>query len=337
MIYFRSDYSLGAHPRILQALSQTNMVHTDGYSQDQFCYEAQNLLKKTIGHSNVDIHFLSGGTQVNLTAISSFLRPHHAVITVESAHICVHETGSIESTGHKVLYRASADGKLKPEQVEALVLDHKDEHMVKPKLVYISNATEIGTIYTKTELKALRDVCDQYDLLLYMDGARIGTALTALSNDLTLKDIADLTDAFYIGGTKNGAMFGEALVIVKDSLKDDFRYLMKQRGGMLAKGRLLGVQFAELFRDNLYFDLARHSNEMAARLRDGIIGGGYHFLVDSPTNQIFPILPNMVIEHLAQNFFFYEWEAVDDRSSAIRLVTSWGTTEEEVMTFLQSL
>lgn len=337
MIYFKNDYSTGAHPRLLRALSDTNMIHTDGYSEDPFCRKAQQLLREQTDCPDAEIHFLSGGTQTNLTAICSFLRPHEAVITIESAHICVHETGAVEATGHKVCYLPSDDGKITANQIESIVTAHTDEHMVKPRLVYISNATEVGTIYRKEELTALRGICDQYGLYLYMDGARMGAALTCPENDLTLAEIARLTDAFYIGGTKNGALLGEALVITNPALKEDFRHILKQRGGMLAKGRLFGVQFTELFEDGLYFELARHANEMAALLRQGIQGGGYRFLSNSPTNQIFPILPNMLIDHLRQKFDFLEWEPVDERNTAIRLVTSWATAEEEVMEFLHSL
>lgn len=337
MIFLRNDYSLGAHPRILKALSDTNMTHTAGYGLDPFCEEAKELIKDLCKCKGADIHFLTGGTQTNQTALSAFLRPHHAVIAADSAHICLHETGAIEATGHKVFHVPHQNGKLLPQQVEEAVLLHKDEHMVKPKLVYISNSTEIGTVYTKEELTALRKVCDQYGLYLYADGARLGCALTAKGNDLALADMAALTDAFYIGGTKNGALFGEALVILREELKEDFRFHIKQRGGMLAKGRLLGVQFTELFKDGLYFDLARHANETAQVLKDGIAGGGYDFFVDSPTNQIFPIFPNMLADLLQDTVSYEIWDSCGDRASVIRLVTSWGTTEDEIMGFLKTL
>lgn len=337
MIFLRNDYSLGAHPRILKALSDTNMTHAVGYSLDPFCEEARELLKDLMGQKDADIHFLMGGTQTNMTAISAFLRPHHAVIAPDSGHINVHETGAIEATGHKVFHVPAENGKILPHQIEETVLFHQDEHMVKPKMVYISNTTEIGTVYTKAELKALRDVCDKYHLYLYADGARLGCALTADGNDLTLSDMARLTDAFYIGGTKNGALFGEALAIINPELKEDFRYHIKQRGGMMAKGKLLGIQFLELFKDNLYFDIARHANEMAQILQTGIAGGGYEFSVNSPTNQIFPVFPHMLADHLQDQVSFEVWEPAGDRASVIRLVTSWGTTEDEVMNFLKLL
>lgn len=337
MIFLRNDYSLGAHPRILKALSDTNMVHTEGYGLDPFCEEAATLLKSQIKAPDADIHFLVGGTQTNLTAIAAFLRPHQGVIAPATAHINVHETGAIEATGHKIFHMPSPDGKLLPQQVEEAVRLHADEHMVQPKMVYISNATETGTIYTKEELQALRDVCDKHKLYLYVDGARLGCALTAPGNDLTLPDMAQLTDAFYIGGTKNGAMFGEALAIIRDELKEDFRFHIKQRGGMLAKGRLLGAQFSELFKDGLYFELARHANEMAQFLKNGIASGGYDFWGDSVTNQIFPIVPHMLADHLHQQVSFEDWATPDDRTLVIRLVTSWWTTEDEVMSFLKQL
>ena len=337
MLYLINDYSLGAHPQIIKALSDTNLTHTAGYGKDPYCDEAKELIQARLGENEADIHFLMGGTQVNLTAMAAFLRPHHAIIAADSAHICVHETGAIEATGHKVISCPSPDGKIQPRQIEEAVLLHKDEHMVKPQLVYISNTTEVGTVYSQEELQALRSMCDRYGLYLYADGARLGCALTAPDCALTLEDMARLTDAFYIGGTKNGALFGEALVITRPELKEDFRYLIKQRGGMMAKGRLLGIQFCELFRDQLYFDLARHANDTAALLKNGLIGGGYEFLVDSPTNQLFPILPNMVIDHLRQQVAFEDWQAAGDRASVIRLVTSWGTSEDEVMEFLRYL
>ncbi len=337
MIFLRNDYSLGAHPRILKALADTNMIHTAGYSLDPFCEEAKDLLRNLLDAPEADIHFLMGGTQTNLTAAAAFLRPHHAVIAADSGHICVHETGAIEAAGHKVIHLPAANGKISAAQVESAVLHHQGEHMVKPKMVYLSNTTETGAIYKKEDLQALRKVCDQYNLYLYADGARLGCALTSEENDLTLPDMAALTDAFYIGGTKNGAMFGEALVIMRDALKEDFRFHIKQRGGMLAKGRFFGIQFAELFKDGLYFDLARHANNMAQLLKNGITGGGYEFFTDSPTNQLFPIFPNMLVQHLEETVSFEPWDTAGDRASVIRLVTSWGTTEEDIMGFLKSL
>lgn len=337
MYSFKSDYCEGAHPRILEALTRTNLNQNEGYGLDDHCFQAQDLIKEKIGRDNVDIHFLMAGTQTNLTAISAFLRPYEAVIAAATSHINVHETGAIEATGHKILTMASADGKLYPKHVQAALDDHEDEHMAKPRLAYISNSTEIGTIYTKSELQELSRICRKNHIYLYMDGARLGSALTAEENDLTLADIADLVDAFYIGGTKNGALMGEALVICQDSFKEDFRYNMKQRGGILAKGWLLGLQFEELFRDNLYFDLAAHANKMADKLRKAINQCGYGFLTNSPSNQIFPILPNDLIEELLKEFDFYLWKKIDEQHSAVRLVTSWATEESYINRFIELL
>ncbi|MGI6366201.1 MAG: threonine aldolase family protein [Bacillota bacterium] len=337
MYSFKNDYSEGAHLRILQALLDTNMVQEEGYGEDQFSRQAAELLKERMGRRDVDIRFLPGGTQTNFTAIAAFLRPHEAVISAGTGHICVHETGAVEATGHKVIAVPGKEGKLTPEGIREALDFHTDEHMVKPRLVYISNSTEIGTIYTKAELEHLSRLCREYGLYLYMDGARLGSALTAPGNDLSLEAIAQLVDAFYIGGTKNGALIGEALVICRPELKADFRFLMKQRGAMLAKGRLLGLQFLELFRDDLFFELARHANRMAALLRDGLAGAGFDFLTDSPSNQIFPILPNSLIARLEQKYGFYVWSKVDAAHSSIRLVTSWATTEEAVQSFLADL
>lgn len=335
MYSFKNDYSEGAHPRILNALLESNLIQADGYGEDQFTQQAIELLKEKMGRSDVDIHLLSGGTQTNLTAISAFLRPHEAAMAVSSGHILGHETGAIEATGHKIISIEGVDGKLNPDHVKAVLDGHPDEHMVKPKLVYISNSTEIGSIYTKKELEQLRDVCHENNLILYMDGARLGSALCSDENDLELSDLPGLVDAFYIGGTKNGALIGEALVICRDSLKEDFRYHIKQKGGLLAKGRVLGIQFLELFRDNLFFDLAMHANKLADRLREEISKANVPFLIDSPSNQIFPILPNTLIVELEKKYAFHVWEKVDEEHSTIRLVTSWATQEEQVEAFIE--
>ncbi|MGF6950494.1 threonine aldolase [Neobacillus sp. B4I6] len=337
MYSFKNDYSEGAHPRILNALIESNLVQVDGYGEDQFSQKAVELLKERMGRTDVDIHLLSGGTQTNLIAISAFLRPHEAAMAASTGHILGHETGAIEATGHKVLSIETQNGKLTPSDVQTVLDGHPDEHMVKPKLVYISNSTEIGSIYNRSELVQLSDFCKKNHLILYMDGARLGSALCSTENDLQLSDLPTLVDAFYIGGTKNGALIGEALVICKDSLKEDFRYHMKQKGALLAKGRLLGTQFLELFRDNLFFDLAEHANMMATILRDEISKANIPFLTHSPSNQIFPILPNALITELEKHYAFHIWEKVDTDHSAIRLVTSWATEEEEVAAFLKDL
>lgn len=336
MISFKNDYSEGAHPRLLNALLESNLEQADGYGEDGYTRKAVELLKQRIGRNDIDIHLLSGGTQTNLIAISAFLRPHEAVIAANTGHILVHETGAVEATGHKIISLEVGEGKLNESHIKAALEAHPDEHMVKPKLVYISNPTEIGTIYHKDELEQLSLCCRENDLFLYMDGARLGSALCADTN-LQLSDLATLVDAFYIGGTKNGALLGEALVICREELKQDFRFHMKQKGALLAKGRLLGIQFVELFRDNLYFDLAMHANKMADMLRNAISKAGFSFLVDSPSNQLFPILPKPLISELEKNYSFYIWSEVDTENSAIRLVTSWATKEEAVVAFIEAM
>lgn len=337
MYSLKNDYSEGAHPRILEALVKTNLEQAQGYGLDIYSEEAIKLMKVKLQDETVDIHFISGGTQTNLTAIGSFLKPYEGAISVNTGHILANETGAIEATGHKIISVNSQDGKLKGIDVLEVLSSYTDCHHIKPKLVYISNSTEIGTIYTKKELKELSKVCRENNLILFMDGARLGSALCSEGNDLTFADFAKLTDAFYIGGTKNGALIGEALVICKDSLKEDFRYNLKQRGAMLAKGRLLGIQFMELFRNDLYLEIGKHENNMANILRDGIRDLEYNFLVDSPSNQIFPILPNEIIEKLKLNFDFSIWEKIDENNTAIRLVTSWATIEDKVREFIEEL
>jgi threonine aldolase len=290
--------------------------------------------------NNLDatIYFVSGGTQTNMLVIAALLQVHEAVISAKTGHIFAHETGAIEATGHRVITVGANDGKIKPADIEKVLHDYSlRPHVVKPKLVYISNATEIGTIYHKSELERLSDVCKLRGLLLFLDGARLGHALTAENNDLTLKDIAKLTDMFYIGGTKNGALLGEAIVFNKPHLAPEFDYVLKQKGALLAKGRLLGIQFLELFKDDLYFDLAKHANKMAMKISDALKEKGYSFLTQSTTNQIFPILPKTLIDKLKQKYLFYEWAAVDETKVAIRLITSWATDETKVDELIKDL
>ena len=337
MFSFKNDYSEGAHPHILALLQETNLQQVDGYGEDPFSLKAAKLICDKIDQPDAAVHFLSGGTQTNLTALSAFLRPHEAAISAHTGHVLVHETGAIEATGHKVISVESRDGKLTAEQIRVVVGDHDGEHMVKPRLVYLSNPTELGTIYCRAELAAIRDCCRDAGLLLFIDGARLGSALSAKGNDLDLPLLAKLTDAFYIGGTKNGALLGEALVILNPQLQQEFRYHMKQKGALLAKGRLIGLQFLALFSDNLYFELAMHANRMADRLRQAIRQAGYQFLTDSPSNQLFPILPNALVERLQQDFSFYLWSRPDEQRTAIRLVTSWATPAAEVERFIAKL
>lgn len=337
MISFANDYSEGACPEILSALTKENLCQNAGYGCDTHCAAAAARIRELCCAPNVDVHFLVGGTSANMISHTAFLRPHQSSIAAETGHIAVHETGAIEGSGHKVCTIASPDGKLTPELVRAVKLSHPDEHMVQPKMVFISDSTEIGTIYTKAELTALRKVCDELGLYLYLDGARLGSALTAETNDLTLADLAALTDAFYIGGTKNGLLMGEAMVIVNDALKADYRYMVKQRGGMLAKGWLIGMQFETVLQDGLYFDMARHANEMSARLRAGFEKHGIAFASVSPTNQLFPILPDAAAAKLREKYIFFNMGEGEPGYEPVRFVCSWATKAEDVTAFLADL
>jgi threonine aldolase len=330
MYSFRNDYSEGAHPRILELLNKYNLEANIGYGEDIHSDRARKYIKKLIGKDNVDIHFIPGGTQTNMLVISSFLRPHQCVIAADTGHINVHETGAIEATGHKVVAMHCKDGKLTPEIIQRALDRHTDEHMVQPKMVYISNSTELGTVYSKHELSAINDKCKENGLLLFLDGARLGSALTCKTNDLDIKDIANLVDVFYIGGTKNGALLGEALVIIREDLKEDFRYLTKQRGAMAAKGFILGIQFEALFLDDLYFELARHANEMAERLASIIDEAGYKFYAEPCTNQVFAIFPDVLLEKMEKEFIYEFTDKVDENNTAVRFVTSWATKIEAV-------
>lgn len=337
MYSFKNDYSEGAHPKILDALIRWNMYQEEGYGCDTHTRNAVSKIKKLIGNKDIDVHLISGGTQTNLIAIGAFLRPHEACICANTGHIAVHETGAIEYTGHKVITVDSNDGKIISEKIQEVLDFHEDEHLVKPKLVYISNPTELGTIYTIEEIKSLSEFCKDNNLILYADGARLGSALCVEDANLNLSDMCNFTDAFFIGATKNGALLGEALVIKEEGLKADFRYHIKQKGGLLAKGRLLGIQFEELFEENLYFELANHANEMAKLLTIGLKEANCEFLIDSPTNQIFPIIENRLIERLGEKFIFYIWSRIDENRSAIRLVTSWATSKEAVDEFIKEV
>ncbi|MCL2672440.1 MAG: beta-eliminating lyase-related protein [Clostridiales bacterium] len=329
MIGFRNDYGQGAHPDVLRALCDTNLVRSKGYGIDAFCDDAADKIRLEFACPNAAVHFLPGGTLTNLTALSAFLRPYEAVITAHSGHIAVHEAGAIEATGHRLLSLPSSDGKITPTDIAVACAEHGDEHMVIPRLVYISNSTELGTVYSLAELTALRACCDAHHLYLYMDGARLAHALTSEANDVSPAQIASLTDAFYIGGTKNGAMFGEALFITNAALMPHFRHAMKQRGAMLAKSHLMGVQFATLFTDKLYFRLGSYANALAARLQSELLSMGIEFQTLSPTNLIFPILDNAVVAALAKNYDFEIWCPMGNRTM-IRLVTGWASTDAEV-------
>lgn len=333
-ILFQCDYNEGAHPRVMERLAATNIEQTVGYGEDEYCKLAAEKIRAACGDASLAVHFLVGGTQTNMTVIDAALRSHQGVLCAVSGHINVHETGAVESCGHKVLGLPSADGKITAAQVEEAYQAHihndSFEHMVQPKMVYISNPTELGTIYSKAELTALSEVCRRNGLYLFLDGARLGYGLMAPDNDLTLADIASLCDVFYIGGTKVGALFGEAVVIGNEALKQDFRYFIKQKGGMLAKGRLLGVQFDTLFTDNLYFEISKHAIAMAEKLRSAFEKKGYPYLVPNRTNQIFVILPDADLSKLAERYGYCYERRVDDNHSAVRFCTSWATKEENL-------
>ena len=341
MIYFNNDYSEGCHQKVLDALIRTNMVQTLGYGEDEYCAQAAEKIRALCGSEDVAVHFLVGGTQANLTVIDAALRPHQGALCPVGGHINVHETGAVEATGHKVLTCPSDDGKITAQQVKDTVLAHRAdssfEHMVQPKLVYISNPTEYGTLYSLQELEDLSATCRELGLYLFLDGARLGYGLAAEGYDVTMADIARLCDVFYIGGTKVGALFGEAVVISNPILKEDFRYLIKQHGGMLAKGRLLGVQFDALMTDNLYFDIAGHAVRLADQIRATLAELGVSHLVPGITNQIFPILSDKCLEQLAEEFCFTEMERVSPTHRAIRFCTSWATTQENVDKLCEAL
>lgn len=334
MIRFNCDYSEGAHPRILEKLAQTNLEQAPGYGQDTYCRQAADLIKSLCQTPQAEVHFLAGGTQTNLTVVAACLRPYQTVISADSGHINVHETGAIEATGHRILTVPEQNGKLTAEQIARCCkehwLDDNPEFAPQPKLVYISFPTEYGTLYSKEELSAIRRVCDENNLFLFADGARLGYGLEAPGNDVTLADLAACCDVFYIGGTKIGALLGEAVVIVNPKLQKDFRYFMKQKGAMLAKGRILGIQFLALFEDGLYFKLSKHADEMAQIIRKACAECGFEFLYDSPTNQQFPIMPDDLIKRLEELYVFSHTKRLDHRRSAIRICTSWATRREDV-------
>jgi len=334
MIHFNSDYLEGAHPAVLQRLVETNMEQSIGYGCDPYCEIARGKIRAACGAAEADVHFLVGGTQTNTTVIASILRPYQGVISAVSGHINCHEAGAIESTGHKVIALPAENGKITAQQVADYVDWHRNdesmEHIVYPGMVYISYPTEGGTLYSKAELTAMYETCRRCGLYLFIDGARLGYGLTSDEADLTLPELARLCDVFTIGGTKIGLLFGEAVIIMNPALTRDFRPLLKQRGGMLAKGRLLGLQFDALFTDGLYFRIARHANEMAKKIRDVFVSAGYPLLFDSPTNQQFFILPDDELAVLAKNFGYEYWERIDPTHSGVRFAASWATTQEQV-------
>lgn len=341
MIQFQCDYNEGAHPLIMQRLCETNMEQTVGYGEDHHCANARRLIRQACQSEVIDVHFLVGGTQTNTTVIAHLLLPYQGVIAADSGHINVHETGAIEATGHKVLALPNTDGKIAAAQIEQAMEEHLaedgPEHTVQPGMVYISFPTEVGTIYSRNELEDIRRVCDKHALPLFIDGARLGYGLAAPTCDIDLPTLARLADVFYIGGTKVGALFGEAVVITADKAKRDFRYSIKRHGGMLAKGRLLGVQFETLFTDGLYFSIASHAVSEALRIKDALQKKGTQFLVDSPTNQQFPILTTEQYNRLSANFLLSPWKKIDDTHMAVRICTSWATRTDAVDTLIAEL
>ena len=341
MLYFDSDYMEGAHPEIMRRLQVTNLEHTIGYGNDQYSIEAKELIRKACKAPDAYVQFLIGGTQTNATVIDALLRRHEGVLAADTAHINVHESGAIEHSGHKILVVPGHDGKVDADEVEAYIdnfySDDTYEHMVAPGMLYITQPTEYGTMYSLSELERLSELCHSHDIPLYLDGARLGYALASDAADFTLADIARLCDVFYIGGTKVGAMFGEAVVAADPKRLPHFFPLVKQHGSLLAKGRLQGIQFATLFTDNLYVRIARHAVELAKRIRDAFVAKGYRVAIESPTNQQFFILPNEVIDRLRENVSFENWGPRGNKETTVRFVTSWATTDEEVEELIKAL
>ena len=336
MHLFQCDYNVMCHPKVLEHMNNRSQDTMLGYGDDEACASAAQIIRELCGNPSLSVHFLSGGTQTNLTVIAASLRPYQGVLAPVSAHINEHEAGAIEATGHRVLALPATLGKITAQQVEDAVALHYStsgpapEHMPQPKMVYISMSTELGTVYTLNELEAIADVCRKRNLYLYVDGARLGYALASVGCDVTMKDLARLCDVFYIGGTKQGAMFGEAVVISNHTLAEDFRYMIKRQGGMLAKGWLMGLQFEALLSDGLYFEIAAQANVMADQIRKALIEAGYQTPFLSATNQVFAILPDYVLDELGKEFLFTEWERVDDQRRMIRFCTSWSTKQEAV-------
>ena len=332
MIRFESDYLEGALPEVMEALMRTNFEQTPGYGEDTHCERAARLIREKCAAPGAAVHFLVGGTQANFTVIAAALRPHQAVMAADTGHIAAHETGAVEATGHKVITLPSPDGKIRAEQVRACVEAHwadaTHEHQPQPAMVYISQPTENGTVYSLAELEEMSAVCREQGLYLFVDGARLGAALAC--SDVALPDLARLADVFYIGGTKLGALFGEAVVITNEALARDFRYIIKQRGGMFAKGRLLGVMFGTLMTDGLYERTGEREVALAMRLRRAFEAKGWPLLYDSPSNQQFPIVPDAALEKLAGKYSFSDWARTDGSHRAVRFCTSWATREEDV-------
>lgn len=340
MLHFDSDYMEGAHPEVMRRLVQTNLIQSSGYGTDEYTRRARRKIAEACGKPDADVWFLVGGTQTNATVIDGLLRWHEGVLAAESAHIAVHEAGAIEASGHKVLTLPSHSGKVDVDEVKQFIDDFYGdetyEHMVAPGVLYITYPTEFGTLYSLEELEALSEVCHKYHIRIYLDGARLGYGLAA-REDVTLKDIARLCDVFYIGGTKVGALFGEAVVVSNPDMLPHFFPLIKQHGALFAKGRILGIQFDTLFTDGLYLKIARHAIDMALKLKAGFVEKGYELYLDSPTNQQFFCLPNEVIDRLKQTASFELWGTRGATRSVVRFVTDWATREEDVDRLIERL
>lgn len=334
MLHFDCDYMEGAHPEVMRRLLETNLEQTPGYGCDPHTERARELIRQACGAPQAEVHFLVGGTQTNATVIDGLLRRHEGVLAAESGHINVHEAGAIEAAGHKVLTLPSHEGKVRAEEIDRWIEEfYRDEtwpHMVAPGMLYLSHPTEFGTLYTLSEMEAIHAVCQRYSIPLYLDGARLSYALASEENTLTLRDIARLCEIFYIGGTKTGLLFGEAVVITRPELLPHFFTLVKQHGALLAKGRLLGVQFETLFTEELYLRIARQAISTARRLKEALLAKGYRLHIDSPTNQQFFVLPNREIDRLSQYATFELWGPRGKEESVVRFVTSWATTDEQI-------
>lgn len=338
MIRLNNDYSEGCHPSILLRLNEMNLEQNPGYGTDTHCAEAADAVRKAFACPDADVHFLVGGTQANMTVIAAALRPYEAVLCADTGHINVHETGAVEGTGHKCIALQSRDGRISASQISvaAAMLDD-NEHVAKPAMVYISMSTELGTVYNRAQLRDIYLTCQKLGLYLFIDGARLGYALAAPTGDLTAADIAEMCDVFTVGGTKMGALFGEAIVINHPALKKHFRHMMKHQGGLLAKGWLLGVQFSALMADGLYFQLGQKAVKQAMRIRTALLEKGIPLYVDSPTNQLFPIFSDEQVETLEEDFALEFQERVDESHVVLRVCTSWATPERNVTAFIEKI
>ncbi|MCD8255543.1 MAG: aminotransferase class I/II-fold pyridoxal phosphate-dependent enzyme [Oscillospiraceae bacterium] len=341
MISFANDYAQGAHPKVLQRLAETNLEPLAGYGEDKYCESAKNKIRALCGCPDTEVEFLVGGTQTNAVVISSMLRSCEGVVAAETGHVSSHEAGAIEFTGHKVLTLPQREGKLAADMLKKYLsefyADENREHMVFPGMVYISHPTEYGTLYSRGELRDLARVCRAYNMPLYLDGARLGYGLMSRGTDVTLHDIAECCDVFYIGGTKVGALCGEAVVFTGGSKLKHFMTIVKQRGALLAKGRLLGVQFDALFTDGLYFELSRHATDMAERLKELFRSRGVEFFIESPTNQQFVVLENSKLDALRQRVAVSVWQKLDGTHTVVRFATSWATTAEDIAALAELL